>query len=80
MGQLKIRFSEQIDTPAINPALSSSLKKTLPRIWGHQHQLDDQHKEPSNDRYKGHPDGQLTNQKLHKSSILLDKDSHKDKI
>ena len=27
-----------------NPALSSSLKKKLPRIWGH-HQLDDQDKD-----------------------------------
>ena len=54
MGQLRIRFSEQIDTPAINPALSSSLKKTLPRIWGHQHQLDDQDKD--------HLDEQLTTQ------------------
>ena len=28
-----------------NPALSSGLKKTLPRIWGHHRQLDDQDKE-----------------------------------
>ena len=37
-----------------NPALSSSLKKTLLRIWGHQHQLDDQDKD--------HLDEQLTTQ------------------
>ena len=43
-----------------NSALSSGLKKTLPRIWGHHHQLYDQDKEPCNDRYKDHLDGQLT--------------------
>ena len=29
-----------------NSALSSGLKKTLPRIWGHHNQLDDQDEEP----------------------------------
>ena len=29
-----------------NPAPRSGVKKTLPRIWGHQNQLDDQDKEP----------------------------------
>ena len=75
-----LHFAKKNGSKTTNPALSSGLKKALPHIWGYHHQLDDLHKEPSNDRYKGHPDGQLTNQKLHWSSILLDKDSHKDKI
>ena len=30
----------------IDPALSSGPQKILPVIWGHHHQVDDQHKEP----------------------------------
>ena len=29
-----------------SPALRDGVKKTLPRIWGHQNQLNDQDKEP----------------------------------
>ena len=33
-----------------NPALSSGLKTTLPHIWGHHHQQDDEHRDPIVDR------------------------------
>ena len=41
----KLHFAKKKWSKTTNPSLSSSLKKTLPRIWGHHHQLDDQHKE-----------------------------------
>ena len=46
-------MAETFSTPSSHVQnFGSGLKKTLPRIWGHHHQLDDQDKE--------HLDGQLT--------------------
>ena len=42
----KIYILQKYWSKTTNPTLSSGLKKTLPRIWGHQRQLDDQDKEP----------------------------------
>ena len=41
----KIYILQKHWSKSTNPALSSGLKKTLPRTWGHYHQLDDQDKE-----------------------------------
>ena len=46
-------------TKTVNPALSSGLNFFPPPIWGHHHQLDDQHRNP-NMNNKDHLVGQLT--------------------
>ena len=42
----KIYILQKYWSETTNLTLSSGLKKTLPRIWGHHRQLDDQDKEP----------------------------------
>ena len=46
-------------TKTVNPALSSDSNILHPAIWGHHHQLDDQHRNP-NINNKDHLVGQLT--------------------
>ena len=46
----KIYILQKYWSKTTNPALSSGLKKTLPRKSGHHRQLDDQDKEPKIDR------------------------------
>ena len=42
----KIYILQKNWSKSTNPALSSGPNISLPLIWGHHHQLDDQHKEP----------------------------------
>ena len=42
----KFTFCKKKWSKTTNPALSSGLKTTLPQIWGHHHQQDDDYRDP----------------------------------